>query len=133
MSKTRPTSDNREPIPAAATALRPERAAGACWIFALALALSGFALAACEDDDREDDGTYTLSDVEEHDSEDSCWLVIDDVVYDVTGYLSAHPPGADEILPNCGGDATEAYGAVEHSQTAQSVRDDHRIGTLVEE
>ncbi|QVQ50919.1 cytochrome b5 domain-containing protein [Spiractinospora alimapuensis] len=51
----------------------------------------------------------TLEAVEANDSEESCWTVIDGVVYDLTDWISQHPGGANRILGLCGTDGTERF------------------------
>lgn len=48
-------------------------------------------------------------DVATHNTTRSCWIVLDGLVYDVTGYLEQHPGGASMLLsqggrvwPRCG-------------------------------
>lgn len=41
---------------------------------------------------------YTSEEVAQHDDVTSCWIIIDDNVYDTTEYLNIHPAGADQIL-----------------------------------
>jgi len=76
---------------------------------------------------------YTLQDVAEHDSADSCWKVIEGVVYDFTDYFPEHPSDEDVFLRWCGRDATHAWydkGGVNrpHSPRAQAMLEDYRIG-----
>ncbi|KAF7792747.1 hypothetical protein EIP86_003845 [Pleurotus ostreatoroseus] len=47
--------------------------------------------------------------VAEHDSRDSCWIIVHGKVYDVTDFLDEHPGGSKIILKYAGKDATEAY------------------------
>ena len=77
---------------------------------------------------------YTLSDVAEHDREESCWMAIEDRVYDLTGYLPKHPTPLAVMLEWCGREATEGmrtkgYGR-DHSQMAWEMLDDYLIGKL---
>ncbi|THH05905.1 hypothetical protein EW145_g4457 [Phellinidium pouzarii] len=51
----------------------------------------------------------TLGDVAQHDSSKSCWVIIQNKVYDVTEFLPEHPGGANIILKYAGKDATAAY------------------------
>ena len=51
---------------------------------------------------------YTLAQIAEHNSADSCWMAIEGKVYDVTEAISGHP-GGEEILKGCGIDATELF------------------------
>ncbi|KAF2168751.1 hypothetical protein M409DRAFT_20769 [Zasmidium cellare ATCC 36951] len=51
----------------------------------------------------------TSADVRSHASRDSCWVIIDGNVYDVTDFLDHHPGGANTILRHAGKDATAEY------------------------
>lgn len=39
---------------------------------------------------------YTMEEVEQHDSKESCWFVVDGKVYDATPFLKEHPGGSKE-------------------------------------
>jgi cytochrome b involved in lipid metabolism len=52
---------------------------------------------------------YTMEDVAQHNSKESCWAVIKGDVYDLTEWINKHPGGADKILYLCGKDGTEAF------------------------
>lgn len=58
--------------------------------------------------------SHTLKEVFEHNMADSCWIVIDGHIFDVTSYLSDHPGGRDVLLKVAGEDATEAFNEVNH-------------------
>ncbi|KAL1526624.1 hypothetical protein AB1Y20_015328 [Prymnesium parvum] len=64
------------------------------------------------------EGSWQRLAVSTHSSEDSCWLVIQDVVYDVTTFIRRHPGMATSLLLFGGTDATEAFLEVPHSQLA---------------
>ncbi|KDQ21621.1 hypothetical protein BOTBODRAFT_99401 [Botryobasidium botryosum FD-172 SS1] len=51
----------------------------------------------------------SAADVAKHNSSDSCWIIVDGQVYDVTEFLHEHPGGSAIILKYAGRDATEAY------------------------
>lgn len=51
----------------------------------------------------------TLQQVAEHSSAGSCWVIIQNKVYDVTDFLQEHPGGPDIILKYAGRDATLVY------------------------
>jgi len=53
--------------------------------------------------------SWTLQQVEEHNSAKSCWVIIKNKVYDVTEFLDKHPGGSSIILKYAGRDATRAY------------------------
>ncbi|KAL1749053.1 FMN-dependent dehydrogenase-domain-containing protein [Schizophyllum fasciatum] len=52
---------------------------------------------------------YTLEQVSEHKTKNSCWVIINDYVYDVTEFLQEHPGGPAIILKYAGHDATQVY------------------------
>ena len=53
--------------------------------------------------------TFSLAEVSKHASEESCWIVIDNVVYDVTKFLKAHPGGKQILLKLGGKDVTGEF------------------------
>lgn len=53
--------------------------------------------------------SISLKKVQEHNTAQSCWVVIENKVYDVTEFLPEHPGGAKIILKYAGKDATSAY------------------------
>jgi cytochrome b involved in lipid metabolism len=66
--------------------------------------------------------TLTTNELAKHNSAQSCWLLIENKIYDATNYASIHPGGADRITNFCGKDATQAFltkgGRGSHSQNA---------------
>jgi L-lactate dehydrogenase (cytochrome) len=42
------------------------------------------------------------AEVAKHNKKNSCWIVLDSHVYDVTSFLPEHPGGAPIILKNAG-------------------------------
>jgi alkylation response protein AidB-like acyl-CoA dehydrogenase len=53
--------------------------------------------------------TFSKSEIANHNTEKSCWLVIDNVVYDVTKFLNSHPGGRGVILSLGGRDVTSEF------------------------
>jgi cytochrome-b5 reductase len=73
---------------------------------------------------------YTLSEVEDHDTEDDCWMAIYDNVYDVTKFINEHPGGMI-IADYAGRDATEAFeNEFPHSDEAKKMLAKYKIGKL---
>ena len=58
--------------------------------------------------------SYQTSEVAKHDDSKSCWIIIDDHVFDVTSYLNDHPGGRHILLGCAGKDATEEFNEVGH-------------------
>lgn len=79
--------------------------------------------------------------VADHNTNNDCWTIINDNVYNVTDYVSGHP-GREEILRACGTDASTLFNRREtnngeqigsgtpHSGHAASVLEEHKIGRL---
>lgn len=53
--------------------------------------------------------SYTLAQVQAHNSQASCYTTINGSVYDVTTWISRHPGGARAILSLCGKDGSSAF------------------------
>ncbi|KAF7321809.1 Cytochrome b2, mitochondrial [Mycena kentingensis (nom. inval.)] len=47
--------------------------------------------------------------IEQHNSRESCWIIVHNKVYDITDFLDEHPGGSKIILRYAGKDATAAY------------------------
>lgn len=44
--------------------------------------------------------------VQKHNSRESCWVIVEGQVYDVTSFLEQHPGGVGVVVKNSGKDAT---------------------------
>ena len=53
--------------------------------------------------------TITRADVAKNNTDESCWIIIDAKVYDLTDFLEAHPGGEAALKQVAGTDATEAF------------------------
>jgi hypothetical protein len=53
--------------------------------------------------------TYTLADIQTHNTATNCWSAISGGVYDLTSWISRHPGGEGPIIGMCGTDGTAAY------------------------
>jgi len=71
---------------------------------------------------------FTMDEIQRHNTEDSCWLVVKGVVYDVTDFIPYHPGGARAIVKFGGTDAEVHYGF--HSGTARKLWSKFEIGRL---
>ncbi len=81
----------------------------------------------------EDDapGVYAMTEVQANNKADSCWVVVGDVVHDVTDWVSKHPGGAEAIKGLCGTDGTAVFTAQHGSfEQAISTLASYKIGTL---
>lgn len=75
--------------------------------------------------------SYKMIDVQIHNKENDCWVVINDKVYNITPYLQSNShPGGDYILfKYCGKDVTTNFIDI-HSDEALKKLDQYLIGTL---
>ena len=72
---------------------------------------------------------FTLAEVQKHNTEEDCWIIIKNRVYEVTEYLDLHPGGIESITINAGADATEDFVAI-HSTKAHKMLEKYYIGDL---
>ncbi len=54
---------------------------------------------------------YTMAEVGQHNTVNSCWIVVLDQVYDITPWLNTNPTDAGAATPLCGTDASDAFDA----------------------
>jgi cytochrome b involved in lipid metabolism len=59
---------------------------------------------------------YTLADVAKNNSQASCWVAIEGMVYDLTNWIRSHPGGRAAILSLCGTDGTSSFRGVHGGQ-----------------
>lgn len=71
--------------------------------------------------------SYTASEVSKHSNASSCWLILDNKVYDVTVFIPKHP-GGEAILKGCGKDATKMF--ARHPESAKAMKEQFYIGDL---
>jgi cytochrome b involved in lipid metabolism len=76
---------------------------------------------------------YAMSDVEKHNSRESCWTAIRGGVYDLTDWIAIHPGGQAAILSLCGKDGTASFEDQHGGQPRpESELSSQKIGTLTE-
>jgi Cytochrome b5-like Heme/Steroid binding domain len=71
--------------------------------------------------------SYTAAEVATHKNGLSCWLILDNKVYDVTTFIAKHP-GGEAILRGCGKDATQMF--AKHPESAKEMKEKFYIGDL---
>merc|ERR1712216_416724 len=75
-------------------------------------------------------GGYTMEDVAKHNTKQSCWVVLDGKVLDVTSFLSEHPGGELAILTFAGKDATEEFNMIHPPDVVGKYAPDAIIGEI---
>lgn len=53
--------------------------------------------------------TFSWDQISQHTTQEDCWIVINDRVFDVTPFLKSHPGGRWIILEYAGKDATQRF------------------------
>jgi cytochrome b involved in lipid metabolism len=75
------------------------------------------------------DKIITLEEVARHNNANSCYMVIDGNVYDVTAYIPRH--ANNQILDGCGKDASLMFGRErKHAVKGRALLPEYIIGTL---
>ncbi|SPO06001.1 probable L-lactate dehydrogenase (cytochrome) [Cephalotrichum gorgonifer] len=67
--------------------------------------------------------TLTGAEVAQHNSKDSCWVIVHGKAYDVTEFLPEHPGGQKIILKYAGKDATEEFEPIHPPDTLDKYLD----------
>ena len=62
--------------------------------------------------------TYTMAQVQAHNTSADCWAAVNNKVYNLTTYVTAHPGGAAAINAICGKDATAVFSAQHSGSTS---------------
>ena len=78
---------------------------------------------------------YTLEEIAMHNKPEDCWLLVENKVYDVTGFIAGGKHGGgDAILAGCGINATQLFNTrpmgsgTPHSDKARGFLDSFYIG-----
>ena len=67
--------------------------------------------------------------LEQHSSEDDCWVAIHGYVYDLASFAEEHPAGAESIFKLCGSDGTEAFQSVHNKKMMDDFEED-KVGIV---
>ncbi|KAF9158555.1 fatty acid alpha-hydroxylase [Mortierella sp. AD011] len=77
--------------------------------------------------------TYTLAQVQDHNNADSCWVILNNNVYDVTSFIADHPGGEELIIDYAGKDISLIMKdelSHLHSEGAYEMLDELLIGII---
>ena len=61
--------------------------------------------------------TISVDELAQHNNEDSCWIVYQGQVYDITSFLPEHPGTAAAIRPSCGNQDFESNFENQHGMS----------------
>lgn len=68
-----------------------------------------------------------------HNNQNSTWISVEGMVYDVTEYKDRHPGGDEILLKNSGMDATDIFTQVGHTKSARKHMKNFLVGELIGE
>jgi cytochrome b involved in lipid metabolism len=71
----------------------------------------------------------TLAEVAKHSSPSDCYLVINNSVYDVSGYIGSHPGGRSSITSRCGQEVGGLFATI-HSNFAWNLLGNYLISAI---
>lgn len=77
---------------------------------------------------------YTATDVARHNSKKSCWVTVNNIVYDVTAFVNDHPGGDDLILDWAGKDIKQVMADPSehvHSESAYDLLTEYAVGVIL--
>ena len=75
---------------------------------------------------------YTIDEVNNHNTKDSCWIIINNNVYDITEFINIHPGGGSILLTVAGDDATDYFEELHRPEILDEYGNDYLIGILTE-
>ena len=78
-------------------------------------------------------GEITMDEVGKHNQETDAWIVVDNIVYDLTDFVDSHPGGTDILLDYLGQDITKALqdpSLHKHTSAAYSMLEQYAIGRV---
>ena len=74
---------------------------------------------------------FSEEEVKKHNKEGDCWIIIDEVVYDVSKFVNSHPGGKGVILKLAGKNVTEEFYDFHSRDVMSKYGEKLRIGTLI--
>jgi cytochrome b involved in lipid metabolism len=73
---------------------------------------------------------FTLEEVRKHNKKEDCWIIIKNMIYNVTEFLSIHPGGGSIIMTVAGEDATEYFNELHRAEILEEIGQKYMIGEL---
>jgi len=78
-------------------------------------------------DEIKKDNIYSLDEIKKHNNKDSCWIILNEYVYDLTLFLSKHTGGQKAILKLGGKDGTQTFESM-HTNKEREILNQYIIG-----
>lgn len=73
---------------------------------------------------------FTIEDIEKHNTENDCWIVVKNEVYDISKYLNYHPGGKKILMNFAGKDATEGFNKFHSYINIDRILGSYHVGSI---
>lgn len=74
---------------------------------------------------------YTKTDITQHNTSNSCWVIYNNGVYDITTYLNIHNQRYENITSWCGTDITASFNSIrKHQGEATTLLESFKVGVI---
>lgn len=74
--------------------------------------------------------SYTVEEVQAHNTASDCWIIVESKVFDVTKFLSEHPGGKKVLLKKAGKDASKEFKTFHNESIMQRVGLPMQVGVI---
>jgi cytochrome b involved in lipid metabolism len=74
--------------------------------------------------------SYTVEEVQKHNTAQDCWVIIDGKVFDVTKFLTEHPGGKKVLLKKGGKDASKEFKTFHNASIMQKLGLPMQVGVI---
>ena len=75
---------------------------------------------------------YKIEDIMEHNKRDDCWIVINNIVYDITDFIDDHPGGDSILITVAGTDASNFFNELHRPELLEEIAINYKIGIINE-
>jgi cytochrome b involved in lipid metabolism len=74
--------------------------------------------------------TYTVEQVQAHNTSSDCWIIVDGKVFDITQFLNEHPGGKKILMKKAGKDASKEFKTFHNDSILKNVALPMQVGEI---